>query len=106
MYKRLMFDKALQSDAKLTSDPIYRWRVGEIEIARVLEFEAALFEPTMRSLPVAFGTHHRPRTRAQPHGGPTSSDGQLGRDRSRPRVPRLEELAVDIEWRWYRMRGP
>jgi glyoxylase-like metal-dependent hydrolase (beta-lactamase superfamily II) len=32
---------------KLTSDPIYRWRVGEIEIARVLEFEAALFEPTM-----------------------------------------------------------
>ena len=32
---------------KLTSDPIYRWRVGEIEIVRVLEFEAALFEPTM-----------------------------------------------------------
>jgi glyoxylase-like metal-dependent hydrolase (beta-lactamase superfamily II) len=32
---------------KLTSDPIYRWRVGEIEIACVLEFEAALFEPTM-----------------------------------------------------------
>ena len=32
---------------KLTSDPIYRWRVGEIEIARVLEFEAALFEPTV-----------------------------------------------------------
>jgi glyoxylase-like metal-dependent hydrolase (beta-lactamase superfamily II) len=32
---------------KLTNDPIYRWRVGEIEIARVLEFEAALFEPTM-----------------------------------------------------------
>ena len=32
---------------KLTSDPIYRWRVGEIEIARVPEFEAALFEPTM-----------------------------------------------------------
>jgi glyoxylase-like metal-dependent hydrolase (beta-lactamase superfamily II) len=32
---------------KLTSDPIYRWSVGEIEIARVLEFEAALFEPTM-----------------------------------------------------------
>ena len=30
-----------------TSNPIYRWRVGEIEIARVLEFEAALFEPTM-----------------------------------------------------------
>jgi len=32
---------------KLTSDPIYRWRVGEIEIARVLEFEGALFEPTV-----------------------------------------------------------
>jgi glyoxylase-like metal-dependent hydrolase (beta-lactamase superfamily II) len=32
---------------KLTSDPIYRWRVGEIEILRVLEFEAALFEPTI-----------------------------------------------------------
>jgi glyoxylase-like metal-dependent hydrolase (beta-lactamase superfamily II) len=30
-----------------TSKPIYRWRVGEVEIARVLEFEAALFEPTM-----------------------------------------------------------
>jgi glyoxylase-like metal-dependent hydrolase (beta-lactamase superfamily II) len=30
-----------------TSNPIYRWRVGAIEIARVLEFEAALFEPTM-----------------------------------------------------------
>jgi glyoxylase-like metal-dependent hydrolase (beta-lactamase superfamily II) len=32
---------------KLTSAPTYRWRVGEIEIARVLEFEAALFEPTV-----------------------------------------------------------
>ena len=30
-----------------TSNPIYRWRIGEIEIARVLEFEAALFEPTV-----------------------------------------------------------
>jgi glyoxylase-like metal-dependent hydrolase (beta-lactamase superfamily II) len=30
-----------------TNNPIYRWRVGEIEIARVLEFEAALFELTM-----------------------------------------------------------
>ena len=28
-----------------TSTPIYRWRVGEVEITRVLEFEAALFEP-------------------------------------------------------------
>src|ERR1700730_16754901 len=27
------------------ASPIYRWRVGEIEITRVLEFEAALFEP-------------------------------------------------------------
>jgi len=29
-----------------TSSPIYRWRVGEVEITRVLEFEAALFGPT------------------------------------------------------------
>jgi hypothetical protein len=29
------------------ASPIYRWRVGEVEIARVLEFEAALFEPTV-----------------------------------------------------------
>ena len=28
-----------------TSSPVYRWRVGEVEITRVLEFEAALFEP-------------------------------------------------------------
>jgi glyoxylase-like metal-dependent hydrolase (beta-lactamase superfamily II) len=27
--------------------PIYRWRVGEVEITRVLEFEAALFEPAV-----------------------------------------------------------
>ena len=32
---------------KPTSSPIYRWRIGEIEITRVLEFEAALFEPAM-----------------------------------------------------------
>ena len=32
---------------KATSSPIYRWRIGEVEIARVLEFEAALFEPAM-----------------------------------------------------------
>jgi hypothetical protein len=25
----------------------YRWRVGEIEITRVLEFEATLFEPAV-----------------------------------------------------------
>jgi glyoxylase-like metal-dependent hydrolase (beta-lactamase superfamily II) len=30
-----------------TSKPIYRWRIGDIEIARVIEFEAALFEPIM-----------------------------------------------------------
>jgi glyoxylase-like metal-dependent hydrolase (beta-lactamase superfamily II) len=30
-----------------TKSPIYRWRVGEIEITRVLEFEAALFKPTV-----------------------------------------------------------
>jgi hypothetical protein len=27
---------------KATTSAIYRWRVGEIEITRVLEFEAAL----------------------------------------------------------------
>ncbi len=31
------------------SSPNYRWRVGEIEITRVLEFEAALFEPAATS---------------------------------------------------------
>src|SRR5215469_12869534 len=30
-----------------TKGPIYRWRVGEVEITRVLEFEAALFEPAL-----------------------------------------------------------
>jgi len=30
-----------------TTSPIYRWRVGEVEITRVLEFEAALFEPAV-----------------------------------------------------------
>jgi glyoxylase-like metal-dependent hydrolase (beta-lactamase superfamily II) len=29
------------------SSPIYRWRVGEVEVTRVLEFEAALFEPAV-----------------------------------------------------------
>jgi hypothetical protein len=32
---------------RTTSNPIYHWYVGEVEITRVLEFEAALFEPTM-----------------------------------------------------------
>jgi glyoxylase-like metal-dependent hydrolase (beta-lactamase superfamily II) len=30
-----------------TSNPIHRWRIGEVEITRVLEFEAALFEPAV-----------------------------------------------------------
>ena len=29
---------------KATTSPIYRWRIGEVEITRVLEFEAALFD--------------------------------------------------------------
>ena len=32
---------------KATTSPIYRWRVGEVEITRVVEFEAALFEPAV-----------------------------------------------------------
>jgi hypothetical protein len=32
-----------------TNGPIYRWRVGAVEITRVLEFEAALFEPAVIS---------------------------------------------------------
>jgi hypothetical protein len=32
---------------KATTSPIYRWRVGEVEITRVPEFEAALFEPAV-----------------------------------------------------------
>jgi len=31
----------------VTSSPLYRWHVGEVEITRVLEFEAALFEPAV-----------------------------------------------------------
>jgi hypothetical protein len=30
-----------------TNGMVYRWRVGEVEITRVLEFEAALFEPAV-----------------------------------------------------------
>ena len=30
-----------------TTSPIRRWRAGEVEITRVLEFEAALFEPAV-----------------------------------------------------------
>jgi hypothetical protein len=29
------------------TSPIYRWRVGEVEITRVVEFEAGLFEPAV-----------------------------------------------------------
>src|SRR6516225_5191244 len=32
---------------KATTSPIYRWRVGDVEITPVLEFEAALFEPAV-----------------------------------------------------------
>ena len=32
---------------KAASTPLYRWRIGEVEITRVLEFEAALFEPAV-----------------------------------------------------------
>ena len=32
---------------KTTSSPIWRWRVGEVEITRVLEFESVLFEPAV-----------------------------------------------------------
>ena len=30
-----------------TTSPVYRWRIGEVEITRVLEFEAPLFEPAL-----------------------------------------------------------
>src|SRR5262249_34422639 len=30
-----------------TTGPIYRWRMGEVELTCVLEFEAALFEPAV-----------------------------------------------------------
>ncbi len=30
-----------------TSIPIYRWHIGEVEITRAREFEAALFEPAV-----------------------------------------------------------
>ena len=32
---------------KTTASPIYRWRIGGVEITRVLEFEAALFDPAV-----------------------------------------------------------
>jgi glyoxylase-like metal-dependent hydrolase (beta-lactamase superfamily II) len=31
----------------MASNPLHSWRVGEVEITRVLEFEAALFEPAV-----------------------------------------------------------
>ena len=42
------------------SSPNYRWRVGEVEITRVLEFEAALFEPgrdSSRGVPEIIARH-------------------------------------------------
>src|SRR5689334_18132663 len=39
--------KAEEQAMNATTSPIYRWRVGEVEITRVLEFEAALFEPAI-----------------------------------------------------------
>jgi glyoxylase-like metal-dependent hydrolase (beta-lactamase superfamily II) len=39
--------KQQEQRMKPTSSPIYRWHIGEIEITRVLEFEAALFEPAV-----------------------------------------------------------
>jgi hypothetical protein len=42
------------------SSPNYRWRVGEVEITRVLEFEAALFEPAVidpEASPVIIARH-------------------------------------------------
>jgi hypothetical protein len=48
---------------KATRSPIYRWRIGELEITRVLEFEASLFEPAVIH-PGAqdHGRYHGPRT--------------------------------------------
>ena len=44
-----------------TTSPIYRWRLGEVEITRVLEFEAALFEPAVihpEASPEIIERHH------------------------------------------------
>jgi hypothetical protein len=30
-----------------TNSPIYRWRAGQVEMTRLIEFEAALFEPAV-----------------------------------------------------------
>jgi len=43
------------------SNPNHRWRVGEVEITRVLEFEAALFEPAV------IHPEASPRSCAAPH---------------------------------------
>ncbi len=49
-----------------TSSPIYRWRIGEIEITRVLEFEAALFEPAVIYPEVTSGTIQQHRSWLEP----------------------------------------
>src|SRR5215813_8304551 len=50
----------------MTSAPTYRWRVGEIEITRVLEFEAALFEPAVIHSDVAPEIIERHRSWLEP----------------------------------------
>jgi glyoxylase-like metal-dependent hydrolase (beta-lactamase superfamily II) len=49
-----------------TGSPIYRWRVGEVEITRVLEFEAALFEPAVLHPEVSDEIIARHRTWLEP----------------------------------------
>ena len=48
------------------SSPLYRWRVGEVEITRVLEFEAALFEPAVLYPEVSFEVVRRHRGWLEP----------------------------------------
>ena len=49
-----------------TSGSRYRWRLGEMEIARVLEFEAALFEPAVLYPDVTPETIERHRSWLEP----------------------------------------
>jgi glyoxylase-like metal-dependent hydrolase (beta-lactamase superfamily II) len=48
------------------SSPLYRWHVGEVEITRVLEFEAALFEPAVLYPEVSFEVVRRHRGWLEP----------------------------------------
>src|SRR5262245_3299947 len=50
----------------VTSAPTCHWRVGEIEITRVLEFEAALFEPAVIHADVAPEIIERHRSWLEP----------------------------------------